>query len=68
MGHTRKILEINENGQHLICIKDNGAKYNPYRLYTIWWDNGTHRKQIVRYADFESILYRILQLTTGRPI
>jgi hypothetical protein len=60
---TRKVLSINEKGLHLECIRDDSRKYNPYGLYQVWWDQGTHRKQIVRYAEFESVLWHIAQMT-----
>lgn len=60
---TRKVLEINENGLHLECIKDYTSKYNPYRLYRVWWDGGWHRNLLVKYAEFDSVLWHIAQMT-----
>ena len=59
---TRKVLTINENGLHLECIKDMTTNRNPYRLYSIWFDTGWHRKEIARYQDFTSILWHIAQM------
>ena len=62
-----KVLDIQENGVHLICIRDDKAKVNPYRLYKVWYDEGWHRKQEVRYADFLSIMHHIHEeYTKGR--
>ena len=61
---ARQVLEINENGLHIVCIKDDD-KSNKYRLYKVWWEQGKHRKQIAKYDDFESILWHIHQLMLG---
>lgn len=56
---TRKVLEINEGTVYLECIKNDADKHNPFRLYTKWWDGGWHRKLLVKYANFASVIYRI---------
>ena len=43
---TRKVMEINDNGVHMVCIKETG-KDLPYRVYGIKWEldaNGYPRK------------------------
>ena len=57
---TQKILDINERGRRLVCVKHADGR-NPYYLYEMWWDMGWHRKQIERYSDFDSILFRVLR-------
>lgn len=57
----RKIVEIHENGYNLRGYKTDD-KYNPYRLYKVWYDRGWHRKQLVKYADFESLICHIYQM------
>lgn len=57
---TQKVLDINAGGRWLVCIKSN-ADRNPYRLYEMRWDMGWHRKQIDKYNDFDSILFRLLR-------
>lgn len=57
----RKILEINDSGLHLICIKTDES-VNPYRLYDVWYDLGTHKKLIAKYADLASVLAHIPQI------
>ena len=53
---TRKIIDICEFGLHVICIKTED-KYNPYRVYHVYWENGTnHRKMLKKYADFTSVI------------
>lgn len=51
----RKIMEINEGKWHLVCIKKDGD-VNPYRLYKVWYDMGKHRKLIVKYGEWESVV------------
>lgn len=58
----RKVLEINEGQIHLECIKDCDTTRNPFRLYRKWWDGGWHRKQIVRYGNFESVMWHIHEM------
>ena len=60
---TRKVLEINEDGIHVVCIKTEADKVNPYKLYKVWWDQGWHRKELTRYGEFKSVLWHIAQLT-----
>lgn len=57
---TQKVLDINEGGRRLVCIKHDEGR-NPYRLYEMWWDMGWHRRQIDGYGDFNSILFRVLK-------
>lgn len=64
---TRKILDICEFSSHVICIKTDD-KYNPYRIYHVYWENGTrHKKMLKKYADFISVMdyvsyhYRVAQ-------
>jgi len=59
---TRKVLEISNGNAQFVCIKHSNVKYNPYRLYRVWWDGGNHRKEIARYADFMSIIAHIWQI------
>lgn len=61
MAKTRKILEINDGGVHLMCIKHCGET-NPFRLYRVWWDRGEHRKEITRYGDLVSATYHIYDI------
>ena len=52
---TRKVLTINENGLHVECIKYSDDAIS-YRLYKVWWDGGWHRREIVRFRAFSSVL------------
>jgi len=62
MAKTVKVMEINDGGLHLVCIKNNTTDCNPYRLYKVWWDKGWHRKQIAKYGDFRSIICDVREL------
>lgn len=59
----RKVLDICDDGIHLVCVKDEECRNNPYKLYKVWWDHGRHRKQIAAYQDFTSVLYHTYSLT-----
>lgn len=61
----RKVMEIHENGMNLVCIKDDGDKYNPYKLYHVWYNQGKHRKQIAKYGDFYSVICRTKEILGG---
>jgi len=65
---TRKVLSINENGIHLECIKDNAEKYNPFKLYRVWWDGGWHRKLIDKFADIQSVICEVYDICIGKVI
>ena len=65
---TRKVLSINENGQHLECIKNNCDTINPYRLYKVWWDGGWHRKLIDKFDDIQSVICEVYDISIGKVI
>ena len=50
---------MNANGVCLTVVKDDSRRVNHYGIYKVWWDGGTHRKQLERYGDFNSCLYFI---------
>lgn len=56
----KKIMEVNDSGLHLVCMKTDDP-HNPYRLYDVWHDMGKHQKLIVKYADFESVICWLYQ-------
>lgn len=53
----RTCLVISEVNHHYKCVHDDADKHNPYRVYRTWWDRGEHRKLLVKYADFESVMW-----------
>jgi hypothetical protein len=54
-------MEMQFNGKWYVCIEDSTAKYNQYKLYHRWYDMGWHRKKIAEYANFDSVLFYLLQ-------
>ena len=49
---TRKVLDIHENGTHIVCIRT-ADRYNHYKVYKVW---AGHRKLLVKYGDFISVI------------
>ena len=64
---TRKVVEMNDFGFRIVVIMDTTAKRNPYKIYQKWYDHGWHRKKLNEYADFQSVLWYILQTVYGVP-
>ena len=57
MSKTKKVLEINEVGHHYICIRNDSDPANAYRVYTVWYDGGHHRKLLMKYNNMASVLF-----------
>lgn len=57
---TRKVLDIQVEGKHFVCIRDNETM--TYTLYEKWWENNKYgypterRKAIGGYAMFYSVI------------
>lgn len=59
----KKVFEINGDGG-LFCkvMRDDKAKYNPYRIYKVFWtvDENLrytkHQKLVEKYGDFASVM------------
>lgn len=59
MAKTRKVIDLNIDGTHLVCIEHlDHKKADPYRIYRI---ASGHRRQLVRYSDFMSVLYFLVE-------
>lgn len=58
--NAMKVMELCVNGVHLV-VKKVADPVNPYRVYRVWWEQGTHREQLNKYADFNSALCFIQQ-------
>jgi len=52
---TRKIFDSNYHG-HNIIIEYHDGKTNPYHIIRKYYKDGWHRKQLEKYADFNSCL------------
>jgi len=61
MAKTRKVMEMDFNNTIYVCVH-NSTSRNPYKLYEKWFDRGWHRRKITEYADFDSVLFYLLQL------
>lgn len=64
---THKVMDLLMDGNNYICIRDFTAKYNPFKLYKVWYEPGEYgmrkRKQkIAEYAEMDSILFHIMQM------
>ena len=55
----REVMKLECNGFRLVCILNYADKFNPFRLYKVWYESGWHRKQIAKYADMKSVLYLV---------
>lgn len=59
----QKVMDILVEDRNYICILDRAEKHgNVYRLYERWYDNGWHRKQLIAYANFISVIEHIRQI------
>ena len=56
-----KIMDMRFNNKDYFCILDSTAHTNPYKLYEKWYDSGWHRKKVVEFGNFDSILFHLLQ-------
>ena len=56
---TQKVLDICVEGVWWECVRHNGGKRNPYKLYRCWWDCGKHRKKVEEYGNFVSVIEHI---------
>ena len=65
---THKLMEIEMegHGDFLICVKDNSKKYNPYLVYLKYWKDGWHRKKLDAYGDYDSVLWFVHYVFTGK--
>lgn len=60
MAKTTQCMKINVQGISYVCTFCPGRR-NAYQLYRIWWDQGTHKKKVAEYANYESVLYFLLE-------
>lgn len=61
---TKKIMEMSDKHTYVV-IKDDSAKFNPYKVYNKWYDGGWHRKKLTEYGDLQSVLWYLLQIEYG---
>lgn len=60
MAKTAQCLKMNVQGVAYVCTFTPGRS-NAYQLYCTWWDQGNHRRKVEEYANFESVLYFLLE-------
>ena len=59
MAAQKKILDINEGGSHLVCIRLSDPKEcNPYRIHLVTSATGApvRKRLLQKYGDFVSVL------------
>jgi len=59
MAKQKKILDIDEGGSHLICLRLADPKeFNPYRIYLVTTPHGmpVRKRLLEKYGDFPSVL------------
>ena len=59
---TRKVMELQFDGNWYICIQDYTAKFNQFKLYHKYYDCGYHKKKIAEYGNIDSVLFHLLQM------
>ena len=52
----KQIGSIYINGEYKI-LYDEKDKYTPYRIVSVWYNCGKHRKTVAKYSDLKSALY-----------
>ena len=61
MSKTTQVMKLNVLGAAFVCTFT-PSRTNAYQLYRTWWDHGQHRQRIAEYANFESVLYHLLEM------
>lgn len=60
MAKTMKVLDIHNGAINYCCIKRLDTTSNPYRLYSREWRDGAwHKRLLVKYQDFQSVIWYI---------
>ena len=64
MAKTRQVMTLapDYDGYHYVVICNTTTTCNPYTLYRKWYNQGWHRQKVVRYQDFDSVLFHLLQI------
>lgn len=64
MSKTKKVMEVTIKDTTYVVIKDNTARYNPYKVYRKWYGEtrsgygmSSHRTKVTEYADLGSVFY-----------
>lgn len=62
MTNTKKVLDLEFAGFHLVCIMVDRNKQNPLNPFRVYRISGGHKRQIAKYGDFMSVLYFLLDI------
>lgn len=65
-SHKLMEIEMEGHGDFLICVKDSDQKYNPYIIYLKFWKNGWKRRKLNAYCTYESAVWFIFEVLTGK--
>lgn len=64
MAKTTKVMEVTIKNTTYLVIKDNTARFNPYKVYRKWYGTSRcgygctwHRAKVTEYADIESVFH-----------
>ena len=63
MAKTTKVMEVTIKNTTYVVIKDNTARYNPYKVYRKWYGTNRfggcsyHRTKVTEYANLESVFH-----------
>ncbi len=55
---THKVLNVECKGYWFECIEIEG-KEMPFTLYLVWWNQGKHRKQMMKSKSISEVLVRL---------
>lgn len=61
-----KIGELRTKDNHFVIYRDSNKEINPYSIYNKWYDNGWHKRLLVRYQDLYSCVLYIGQRVHDR--
>lgn len=53
---VRQVMRISEGGRHLVCLRDDRERWNVYKIYVRWYNQGWHQKLLESYADWNSVI------------
>ena len=64
----RKVMDVSAGGYGIVCIHDEEAKRNPYKLYRVWYDRGKHQKKITEYDNFASVAAHLWKMAVDGDV
>ena len=66
MVKQKKVMDINEGGAHLVVIRKDSDRYNPYHVYLVISPVGApvRKRILIKYGDILSCVYFIRDFYT----